>query len=75
MHYNADEDYHVCPMGQHLEHIGDVKSTSDLGYKSTVSRYRAQVNVEFGLVALAHNLRKYIALGGAERSKAVSSCL
>ena len=42
MYYNADEDYYVCPMGQHLEHIGDVKSTSDLGYESTVSKYRAQ---------------------------------
>ena len=151
MYYNAEEDYYVCPMGQHLVHIGDVKSTSDLGYKSTVSKYRAQncngcplrgmcykgmsdrrtievnhqanayraeakrlltserglhhrsnrpiepeavfgdikqnhgfkrfklksntkVKVEFGLVALAHNLRKYIAVERV-RSKAVSSCL
>ena len=151
MHYNADGDYYVCPMGQHLEHVGDVKSTSELGYESTVSKYRAQncsrcplrgmcykgmsdcrtievnhqanayraeakslltserglqhrsnrpieleavfgdikqnhgfkrfrlksnakVNVEFGLVALAHNLRKYIALERM-RSNAVSSCL
>ena len=118
MYYNADEDYYVCPLGQHLEHIGDVKSTSDLGYESTVSRYRAQncagcplrgmcykgmsdrrtievnhqanayraeakrfklksnakVKIEFGLVALAHNLRKYIAVERM-RSNAVSSCL
>ena len=151
MYYNAEEDYYVCPMGQHLVHIGYVKSTSDLGYKSTVSKYRAQncngcplrgmcykgmsdrrtievnhqanayraeakrlltserglhhrsnrpiepeavfgdikqnhgfkrfklksntkVKVEFGLVALAHNLRKYIAVERV-RSKAVSSCL
>ena len=151
MYYNAEEDYYVCPMGQHLVHIGDVKSTSDLGYKSTVSNYRAQncngcplrgmcykgmsdrrtievnhqanayraeakrlltserglhhrsnrpiepeavfgdikqnhgfkrfklksntkVKVEFGLVALAHNLRKYIAVERV-RSRAVRSCL
>ena len=151
MYYNADEDYYVCPLGQHLDHIGDVKSTSDLGYESTVSRYSAQncagcplrgmcykgmsdrrtievnhqanayraeakrlltserglhhrsnrpiepeavfgdikqnhgfkrfklksnikVKVEFGLVALAHNLRKYIAIE-RKRSNAVSSCL
>lgn len=151
MFYNKDEDYYVCPMGQHLEHIGDVRSKSDLGYESTVSRYRAQdctacplrgmcckgisdrrtievnhqanaykaeakrlltserglhhrsnrpiepeavfgdikqnhgfkrfrlksnvkVKVEFGLVALAHNLRKYIAMERM-RSRAVSSCL
>ena len=42
LYYNADEDYYVCPMGQHLEHWRDVKSTSDLGYVSTVSQYRAQ---------------------------------
>ena len=151
MFYNADEDYYVCPMGQHLDHIGDIKSKSDLGYESTVSRYRAQdctecplrgmcykgmsdrrtievnhqadayraeakrlltserglhhrsnrpiepeavfgdikqnhgfkrfrlksntkVKVEFGLVALAHNLRKYIAIERM-RSNAVSSCI
>lgn len=151
MFYNADKDYYVCPMGQHLEHIGDMRSKSELGYESTVSRYRAQdcircplrgmcykgmsdrrtievnrqanayraeakrlltserglhhrsnrpiepeavfgdikqnhgfrrfrlksnvkVNVEFGLVALAHNLRKYIAIERT-RSLAVSSCL
>ena len=151
MFYNADRDYYVCPMGQHLEHLVDVKAKSDLGYESTVSRYRAQdctgcplrgmcyrgmsdrrtievnhraneyraeakrlltserglhhrsnrpiepeavfgdikqnhgfrrfrlksnakVKVEFGLVALAHNLRKYIAVERM-RSNAVSSCL
>ena len=41
LHYNEEEDYYVCPMGQHMEHIGDVKSKSDLGYVSTISRYRA----------------------------------
>lgn len=151
MYYNADEDYYVCPMGQHLEHIGDVKSRSELGYESTVSKYRAQnctgcplrgicykgmsdrrtievnhqanayraeakrlltserglyhrsnrpiepeavfgdikqnhgfkrfrlksntkVKVEFGLVALAHNLRKYIAVERM-RSNAACCCL
>ena len=42
MYYNADEDYYVCPMGQHIEHIGDVKSRSELGYEPTVSKYSAQ---------------------------------
>ena len=151
LYYNAEEDYYVCPMGQHMEHICDVKSKSDLGYVSTVSRYRAQnctgcplrgmcyrcaakqrvievnhrnnafrseakklltserglyhrsmrpvepeavfgdikfnhgfkrfklksnakVSVEFGLIALAHNLRKYIALGAPGRSVAAGSC-
>ena len=42
LYYNAEYDFYVCPMGQHLEHWRDVKSTSDLGYVSTVSQYRAQ---------------------------------
>ena len=42
LYYNAEEDYYVCPMGQHMEHVGDVQSRSDLGYVSTVSRYRAR---------------------------------
>ena len=42
LYYNAEEDYYVCPMGQHMDHIGDTLSTSDLGYVSTVSKYRAQ---------------------------------
>ena len=42
LYYNAEEDYYVCPMGQHMAHIGDTQSTSDLGYVSTISRYRAQ---------------------------------
>jgi hypothetical protein len=40
--YNAEEDFYVCPMGQHLDHVCDVKSTSNLGYVSTISKYRAR---------------------------------
>lgn len=42
MYYNEEDDYYVCPMGQHLEHIGDNLSTSELGYVSTISKYRAR---------------------------------
>ena len=45
LYYNADEDYYVCPMGQHMEHAGDFRSRSELGYVSTISRYMA-VNCE-----------------------------
>ena len=41
MFYNAEQDFYVCPRGQHLEHVRDERRTSDLGYVSTVSRYRA----------------------------------
>ena len=29
MFYNEENDYYVCPMGQHLEHIRNMKSTTD----------------------------------------------
>ena len=156
LYYNETEDYFVCHMGQHMEHIDDVTMKSDLGYESTVSRYIAQncsgcplrgmcykaksdrrvievnhrnnayrrkakelltserglyhrsnrpiepeavfgnikfnhgfkrfhlksnekVKTEFGLVALAHNIRKYITINEYNRAKALeayaSKCL
>ncbi len=42
MFYNEEKDFYVCPMGQHLEHVRDSRSVSDLGYESTVSVYRAK---------------------------------
>lgn len=152
LYYNADEDYFVCPMGQHMEHVRDGIAKSDLGYVSTVGRYVARncagcplrclcykglvdrrtievnhrnnayraeakrlltserglyhrsmrpiepeavfgdikfnhgfkrfrlrsnekVKVEFGLVAVAHNLRKYIALGTTRRVATTDSRL
>ena len=42
LYYNKDEDYFVCPMGQHMTCVGEVKRVSDLGYESTAKLYRAQ---------------------------------
>ena len=41
-HYNADEDYYVCPMGQHMRRIGTVHSKTASGYRSENARYRVQ---------------------------------
>ena len=41
-HYNADEDYYVCPMGQHMTCIGTAHSKTASGYRSENARYRAQ---------------------------------
>ena len=41
-HYNADEDYYVCPMGQHMTRIGTAHSKTASGYRSESARYRAQ---------------------------------
>ena len=41
-HYNADEDYYICPMGQHMTRIGTAHSKTASGYRSESARYRAQ---------------------------------
>ena len=41
-HYNAEEDYYVCPMGQRMTRIGTAHSRTASGYRSESARYRAQ---------------------------------
>ena len=41
-YYNEDEDYYVCPMGQHLTRIGTAHTKTASGYRSESARYRAQ---------------------------------
>ena len=41
-HYNAAEDYYVCPMGQHMIRIGTSHTRTASGYRSEKARYRAQ---------------------------------
>ena len=42
MFYNKEEDYYVCPMGQHLEHSHDSTKVTELGYVFNTSTYRAK---------------------------------
>ena len=41
MHYNREEDYYVCPMGQHMNRIGLKKGKTDSGYVTESIRYQA----------------------------------
>lgn len=41
LYYNKEEDYFVCPMGQHLVKIKEGKRISENGYISHVSYYQA----------------------------------
>lgn len=41
-HYNAEHDYYVCPMGQHMTRIGTSHPKTASGYRSESVRYRAQ---------------------------------
>lgn len=40
-YYNAEEDYYVCPMGQHMTRLGTAHSKTASGYRSENARYRA----------------------------------
>jgi transposase len=42
LHYNQTENYLVCPMGQHMQHIGDGQRITSSGFVQLISRYRAQ---------------------------------
>lgn len=41
LHYDAQRNAYVCPMGQPMRHIGDQVSTNKSGQTSRVSRYQA----------------------------------
>jgi hypothetical protein len=41
-YYNKDDDYYVCPMGQHMNPCGQRQTKSDSSYASVISLYRAQ---------------------------------
>ena len=42
LYYNAEEDYFVCPMGQHMENVGTAHPITSNGYVTTVTTYRAR---------------------------------
>ena len=42
LYYNADGDYYICPMGQHLERAGTSRTKTESGYVSESAVYKAQ---------------------------------
>ena len=42
MYYNPEDDYYVCPMGQHLNRTRTTKSKTSNGYETETAIYRAQ---------------------------------
>lgn len=42
LYYNAEGDYYVCPMGQHMERIGTMQSKTESGYVTENACYKAQ---------------------------------
>jgi hypothetical protein len=41
-YYNEQEDYFVCPMGQHMTRVGSRYTKTGSGYISEIARYRSQ---------------------------------
>lgn len=41
LYYNEKDDYYVCPMGQHMTHVGHQRAVSSNGYVSWTDVYRA----------------------------------
>ncbi len=42
LHYNKEQDYYVCPMGQHMNNIGIYTKKNNNGFEQTISRYQAK---------------------------------
>lgn len=42
LYYNAECDYYVCPMGQHMERIGTARAKTVCGYVTESARYKAR---------------------------------
>ena len=55
LHYNAEKDFFVCPMGQQMEKVGTSTRTSESGYISNTTFYQAKNCHGCPLRALCHN--------------------
>ena len=42
LHYNKEQDYYVCPMGQHMENKGTYNKVTTTGFIQTVTKYQAK---------------------------------
>jgi len=42
LHYNKEQDYYVCPMGQHMENKGNSIRTTATGFKQQTTQYQAK---------------------------------
>jgi transposase len=54
LYYNADNDYFVCPMGQHMENIGKSTRKSESGFVSNTNYYQAKNCTGCPLKCLCH---------------------
>ncbi len=55
LYYNADEDFYVCPMGQHMDNIGSYKLKNKSGFEQTLTSYQAKNCNGCPLRGVCHN--------------------
>lgn len=71
LYYNVENDFYVCPMGQHMENTGCYIKKNDNSFEQTVTRYRARncngcplrgachKSKENRIIEINHNLNKH----------------
>ena len=71
LHYNQDEDYFVCPSGQHMKLVAEYEKTNASGYVSQIKKYSAKNCSKCSMrtrcfkgqgnrsIEINHNLRKH----------------
>ena len=42
LYYNKEQDYFVCPMGQHMERVGTAHTKTESGFRTLTGVYRAK---------------------------------
>lgn len=55
LHYNAEADYVVCPIGQHMKNIGSRKRNTASGFEQTLTKYQAANCEGCPLRGVCHN--------------------
>ncbi len=71
LHYNEEQDYYVCPMGQKMHNMGTSKRKTASGYEQTYTRYQAQncqgcplrsqchKSKENRIISISHKLKQF----------------
>lgn len=55
LHYNKEQDYYICPMGQRMNKVRVEKQKSENGYEKTVHLYQAQNCANCPLRGMCHD--------------------
>jgi transposase len=42
LYYNSEQDYYICPIGQHMQNISTHQIKTKTGFRQTISRYQAK---------------------------------